>query len=858
MAMHVQTATQRWKSIAGIALLLSVLSPGQPLAHPIIQEVLYDGPGTDADDVFTEIAGPPGDSLDGWTLIGINGGDGAIYRTVNLTGAVIPVDGVLVIATSVAVGDLLAQRDFVGEVDWQNGPDAVQLRDPQGNIVDALQYGDAGIFNAGEGAPAATVPAGQSLSRDSAGTDTDNNSADFAPLDPPTPGIGPVTGPPAGPTGLVVSVPDTAAKYGYSLVIPVRLAGPHEPSIAALEVFLSFDGDLLSADSTVVPAAPTPDWTLATNVTQGIGTSIDTLKVVMAASGELLAGTDTLFCVRFAVADHRRPGRSPLGLEHVLFNAGAPACQVVHGAFVVTGTNGALTIHPEPVVPPAVLEVQVTDADEDRDPASQDRVAVRIAAGAQTEVLALVETGASTGVFTGSISTLIAAPVPGNGELEIAPGTVLAVCYDDSLDAAGHTTARCASTQVSGGRDGRLDASVVVQPGDSLRVRLVDPDLNADPGLQETVVATASNGATGDSAAITLVEVSTDDSVFFGCLATTLASGGSGDSALTIARADTLQVIYADAQTASGSPGEVRDTCLVVGLFGDVDADGLVLAFDASKVLAHVLSPALAGLDSLAANLDSLAPESAITPYDAALILQHRVGLRRYFPVQEPGAHNHPQPATAPAAARSAPGERFLALRTEDRYLSIWLSERADIVAGDLVIEGLASPLAVESGLPGFLVAWHTGSEGLRIALAGAVPLSGPGDLVRIYPAENWRAARLTRAQFNDGQVRAAEAAIALATVPADFALHPNFPNPFNPQTTIRFDLPYDSEVELQVLDLLGQQVRSLVSAHLPAGAHHVVWDGCDARGMSAGSSLFFYRLKAGSFNQTRSMLLVR
>ena len=149
------------------AMLIAFCFPGRGSATPIIQEVLYDGPGSDADDAFTELCGTPGENLDGWALVGVNGGDGGDYRTVDLSGALFPADGILVIATSSAAGEVLLQRDLVGSVDWQNGPDTVQLRDPGGTVVDALQYGDAGAFSAGEGAPTPRVAAGESLSRDS-------------------------------------------------------------------------------------------------------------------------------------------------------------------------------------------------------------------------------------------------------------------------------------------------------------------------------------------------------------------------------------------------------------------------------------------------------------------------------------------------------------------------------------------------------------------------------------------------------------------------------------------------------------------------------------------------------------------
>lgn len=174
--------------LSGLTLCVLLLSPGFSFSVPILNEVFYDGIGSDAPQVFTEILGDPGLELDEWTLVSINGANGTIYRSIDLSGGTISGDGFFVIATLAAVGETLAHRDFTAPVDWQNGPDAVQLRDPLGRIVDALQYGDAGIHNAGEGKPAPDVAAGVSLSR-RGGLDTGNNRNDFKSAEP-TPGWG--------------------------------------------------------------------------------------------------------------------------------------------------------------------------------------------------------------------------------------------------------------------------------------------------------------------------------------------------------------------------------------------------------------------------------------------------------------------------------------------------------------------------------------------------------------------------------------------------------------------------------------------------------------------------------------------
>ena len=198
--------------IATFSFAISFI-PGQVMALPVIQEVFYDAAGGDATHVFTELYGIPDMNLDGWKLLGINGFNGSTYRTIQLAGAIIPDDGLLVIATLSAAGNVLAHRDFTANVDWQNGPDTVQLLNPLNIIIDALQYGDAGAKNAGEGTPALDVSAGRSLSRDAFGTDTNNNLADFVNLATPTPGVGPNANPVPEPTTLLLLSTGIAALY---------------------------------------------------------------------------------------------------------------------------------------------------------------------------------------------------------------------------------------------------------------------------------------------------------------------------------------------------------------------------------------------------------------------------------------------------------------------------------------------------------------------------------------------------------------------------------------------------------------------------------------------------------------------
>jgi hypothetical protein len=93
---------------------------------------------------------------------------------------------------------------------------------------------------------------------------------------------------------------------------------------------------------------------------------------------------------------------------------------------------------------------------------------------------------------------------------------------------------------------------------------------------------------------------------------------------------------------------------------------------------------------------------------------------------------------------------------------------------------------------------------------------------------------------------------------PVEFALHPAYPNPFNPATTIRYDLPRASEVSLIVYDLLGREVTRLVAGYLEPGYRQVQWDGCHQIGRSLPSGIYIARLMTLEYTKSIKMVLLK
>ncbi len=94
--------------------------------------------------------------------------------------------------------------------------------------------------------------------------------------------------------------------------------------------------------------------------------------------------------------------------------------------------------------------------------------------------------------------------------------------------------------------------------------------------------------------------------------------------------------------------------------------------------------------------------------------------------------------------------------------------------------------------------------------------------------------------------------------LPDEFVLYQNYPNPFNPVTEINFNLPSAAIVKLEIYNIMGQRVNTLLNGSLESGSHSVAWDSRDNNGISVSTGIYFYRLTTDKFVETKKMILLK
>ncbi|MBT3227598.1 MAG: T9SS type A sorting domain-containing protein [Candidatus Marinimicrobia bacterium] len=340
---------------------------------------------------------------------------------------------------------------------------------------------------------------------------------------------------------------------------------------------------------------------------------------------------------------------------------------------------------------------------------------------------------------------------------------------------------------------------------------------------------------------------------------------------------DTLENVFVPVtiDTALFNNGET-DLVMVDGgleilesaFFGDVDLNMDVRAFDASQVLKYVVD--LIELEPQQLLNSDVSLDGTVSAFDATLILQFVVGLIDELPfIPGPdlqlasGSMSMESVMLTPGAMIEVP----LLLHNPSNIYSFEGQIDYDVHHLSLVSvewSELSDGLAIE---------WNIQDGFLRFASAGEVE-PGLSDVLAIMQFqvsdqfnEDQTIISLSELRFNeeDLQVDAAQVELSHSLVnleqsemPVSYDLLPNYPNPFNPLTSIRYDLPVEAEVSLHVFDLKGRLVHTLVRTRQSQGRYTVSWNGMSNSGYPVSAGVYLCHLKAGDYSETIKMLYLR
>ena len=316
-------------------------------------------------------------------------------------------------------------------------------------------------------------------------------------------------------------------------------------------------------------------------------------------------------------------------------------------------------------------------------------------------------------------------------------------------------------------------------------------------------------------------------------------------------------------------------------IMGDVSLNGIVQAYDASLILQYVVNPSGDTLNVVQQSVADVSGNGTITAYDASLVLQYVVNLISGFPA-EMGAN----------AKKITPTTKglFVLQKVSNTQLSIGTTT---VMHGDSFtvpitlnnVDGVASvevtlkydpalmtfnDARVSDATSGMQMSYYNDKKDglIRIAMAGSAMLQNDGDVADITfgvsndirgKVSSQIAVQQFLANESDLTKLAASSDIQIIGKPTTYQLDHNYPNPFNPSTTIGYQLPDDNtHVRLLIYNITGQLVKTLVDANQNAGEYKVVWDGTNNSGVQVSSGVYLFRIAAGKFAQVKKLLLLK
>jgi len=331
-----------------------------------------------------------------------------------------------------------------------------------------------------------------------------------------------------------------------------------------------------------------------------------------------------------------------------------------------------------------------------------------------------------------------------------------------------------------------------------------------------------------------------------------------------------LEIVDLTASGQNSSPLFISTSPLTVSvskIYGDVNLDGIVNAYDAVLILQYIVNLISLNYEQQqAAEVDGLPP---ITAIDASYVLQYTIGAIDEFPIET---------GQTPAIANLGVEESRLTLprlkvkKADTLLVPICLEQNRGNLFGanftlnfdSKVLRFVAlssSPLTKD-----YHLTYNPKPGEIHIALAGVKSITEGGVLlfVQFEPINMPLITPLTLSniRLNAHQIDTVVQG-SIEVLPKTSALLQNYPNPFNPETWIPYQLSRDADVTINIYNIKGQLIQQIYLGRKQAGyysdkAEAAYWDGKNTAGEKVASGIYFYQLQSGNFRATRRMMIVK
>ncbi|XWN38428.1 MAG: right-handed parallel beta-helix repeat-containing protein [Balneola sp.] len=304
-------------------------------------------------------------------------------------------------------------------------------------------------------------------------------------------------------------------------------------------------------------------------------------------------------------------------------------------------------------------------------------------------------------------------------------------------------------------------------------------------------------------------------------------------------------------------------------ILGDVSLNGKVQSFDASKILRVAAS--LDTLNSKQQKVGDVSGNGTVSAMDASFILQYVVGLIEAFPAELNSKQRYDiNTIEGTEDMILSLGEPVPLNETEfsvpvyiDNVHSLFSSEieidfdnnNLELIKSDLSL--IVKDASVSEN--------HNANGRYSLAIASTKAISESGEVVsltfRLKDENSSPSLSVLRFQANEVDLTATTVGNedVVLNVPDEFNLYQNYPNPFNPSTTIGFDVPNGkTQIRLEIYNILGQRVKTLVNDVYSAGRYKVTWDGTNNIGGRVSTGVYIYRIQAGDIVQSKKLTFIK